>query len=113
MRVYAWDMPEGEGFEDRERVHIADIVLKSKLFTSLQGDARLYFQHLRVGVDREVWPREWKKADTDFQAERQETAFPGILNWPETDEEAREKYVNSIMKDDNGVRGCPFSWLWT
>ena len=48
----------------------------------------------------------------DFVAPRVETEFPGINNWPETDEEARAQYVNSIAKDENGVRGCPFNWLW-
>ena len=46
MDVYAWTAPEGVNDlngEPRERVKIAEIELKTKLYTSEAGDGRLYF----------------------------------------------------------------------
>jgi len=42
LKVFGWDAPEDL---DGQRVHIADIILKTALYTSLNGDSRLFFQH--------------------------------------------------------------------
>jgi len=78
----------------------------------LEGDRRLFFQHQRIWVDRRHWPKEWKKLNEDPKFVKQEWDFPGIDTWPETDEEAREEYLVSILGDENGNSGCPFTWLW-
>lgn len=84
MRVYGWDKPQALGTieEPANRIHIADIVLKTPLFTSANGDARLFFQHQRVNVDRRTWPRAWRKLQEDFEAPREEADFPGLMTWP-------------------------------
>lgn len=49
--VYAWTAPEGANDlndEPRERVKIAEINLKTKLYTSKAGDERLFFKHIRA-----------------------------------------------------------------
>ena len=66
IEVYAWTAPPA--LEGSRRVKIADIVLKSKLYTSTAGDQRLFFQHERISQDRRQWPKEWKKFD--FEADK-------------------------------------------
>lgn len=61
MKVFSWNGPPN--LDESERTHIADIVLKTKLYTSEAGDERLFFQHDRVNKDRRVWPRAWKNFD--------------------------------------------------
>lgn len=61
MKVFSWDAPPME--PGAQRTHIADIVLKTKLYTSEAGDERLFFQHDRVNKDRRRWPRAWKNFD--------------------------------------------------
>ena len=62
--MYAWTAPPS--IEGSKRVKIADIVLKSKLYTSKTGDQRLFFQHKRVKKDMKLWPNEWKALDHEF-----------------------------------------------
>ena len=99
--VYAVTAPGGD------KVKIAEIVLKSKLYTSKTGDQRLFFQHRRIRHDRKHWPAAWRTAD--FHAPRdKETTFAGIDNWNYTDEEEAEQAYLTLT---NGG-GCPFSWLF-
>ena len=109
LKVFGWDAPEAL---DGQRVHMADIILKTPLYTSLAGDSRLFFQHERVWADRRVWPKEWRRLREDPKFEKEETEFPGIDDWPDNDEEAYDEYVISILGDENGNAGCPFTWLW-
>ena len=103
--VYAWTAPPTLG---GKRVKIADIVLKSKLFTSTAGDQRLFFQHKRINHDRKHWPAAWKALDDHFT--RATTEFPGIDKWVTTSEkDAKDKYLDSISETGSG---CPFSWLF-
>jgi len=76
IEVFAWTAPPTL---DGRKVKIADIVLKSKLFTSTAGDQRLFFRHRRIKHDRKFWPEEWR--DIDFHSNRVEAVFPGIDNW--------------------------------
>lgn len=103
--VYAWTAPKTL---DGKRVKIAEIVLKSKLYTSVTGDQRLFFQHKRIKHDRKYWPRAWK--NVDFQAPRdRDTTFAGIDNWTYTSEEdAEQAYLTSLTSGT----GCPFQWLF-
>jgi len=103
--VYAWTAPESLS---GKRVKIAEIVLKSKLHTSVTGDQRLFFQHKRIRHDRKYWPAAWKTVD--FMAPRdRETTWPGIDNWSYTSEaEAEQAYLTSLTSGT----GCPFSWLF-
>jgi len=103
--VYAWTAPKSLS---GKRVKIAEIVLKSKLYTSVTGDQRLFFQHKRIRHDRKYWPAAWKQVD--FQAPRErETTFSGIDNWNYTSEEAAETaYLTSLTAGN----GCPFQWLF-
>jgi len=103
--VYAWTAPESLG---GKRVKIAELVLKSKLYTSKTGDQRLFFQHKRIRHDTKHWPKAWRTAD--FRATRdRETTFEGIDNWNYTSEEkAEEAYLTSLTSGT----GCPFQWLF-
>ena len=94
LKVYAWDAPEQLG---GKRVQIAEIILKTKLYTSLAGDSRLFFQHERIWPDRRVWPWQWRKLDLDPRFVKEDATFPGIENWPDTDEEAEEEYLRLIQ----------------
>ena len=109
IEVYAWAAPPTLG---GKRVKIADLVLKSKIYTSKTGDQRLFFQHKRVKKDMKVWPNEWKALDHHFQRFDENgliiPEFPGINNWPTTDAAAEEKFLQL----DEGGYGCPFSWLF-
>ena len=120
LDVYAWTAPEGTtdlNGDPRERVKIAEIELKTKLYTSEAGDERLYFQHNRVVKDQRSWPKTWKNIHTDFTKIRVKPVFPGIdgLNqkdadwpWPSKDSEAEAEYLRLL----DTPSGCPFSWLF-
>ena len=111
IEVYAWTAPKSLG---GIRVKIADLVLKSKIYTSRTGDQRLFFQHKRVKKDMKVWPNEWKALDHHFQRFDENgliiPEFPGINNWVTTSEkEAEQAYLDSMSETGSG---CPFSWLF-
>lgn len=133
LDVYAWTAPEGkEDLNENprgERVKIATIELQTKLYTSEEGDNRLFFQHIRANKDYHAFPKAWKRNNDadfpDFARERipkdQWGKFPAIkdLNkkqedreggnwpWPSNDVDAEAKYVADISSG-----GCPFSWLF-
>ena len=48
--------------ENPQNIHVADVVLLTKMYTSLFGDERLFFRHQRVKFDAKYWPKAWKKA---------------------------------------------------
>lgn len=104
MEVHAWTAPKAL---DGVLVHIADIILKSDLYTSRGGDERLFFQHKRVSNDRIFWPREWKRLNEDVKLSRDVGEFSGIANWPTTDNLAEEFYISEVTSSS----GCPFAWL--
>ena len=91
---------------------IGKVTLISDLYTSVFGDQRFHFQHLRINVDRKYWERKWKqeKEDLEFQINRNNRFGTGEKSlegkWPETDEEAKEMYEAQIQEF-----GCPFAWI--
>ena len=88
---------------------IADLVLKSKLFTSTAGDQRLFFRHRRIKHDKKHWPKAWK--EVDFHSKRvRDPDFPGIDNWVTSSDEAAEQAFLASFAE--GGTGCPFSWLF-
>lgn len=103
MAVYSWSGPPE--LEGSERTKIADIVLKTKLYTSKAGDNRLFFQHDRVNIDRRKWPSEWR--NYDFEEPRRDVVFAGIDSWPEDEQEAKDRYIE-VHADTSS---CPFAWL--
>ena len=104
MKVFSWNMPPE--YAEAERTHIADIVLKTKLYTSKAGDERLFFQHDRVNKDLRRMPRAWKALD--FEGDRRFVNFAGIDDWETDEAEARNDY---IAYHDSTQYACPFAWL--
>ena len=49
-------------------VKMADIILKTALFTSTFADTRLFFRHNEIRTDLNLWPRQWAnlKEDPEF-----------------------------------------------
>lgn len=101
LDVYAWTAPEGkqdlnENPRGDDRVKIATIELQTKLYTSEEGDNRLFFQHIRANKDYRVFPREWKRNNEpdfpDFTRERipkdQWGKFPAIKDLTKEDHQA-------------------------
>jgi len=79
----------------------------------LAGDTRLFFQHKRIGADRRVWPKAWKRLGEDHKFRREITDWPNLDFWPEDEEEAYDEYIHIITeRDEDGNRGCPFYWIW-
>ena len=78
MDVYAWTAPEGKLDLNEnprgDRIKIATIELQTKLYTSEEGDNRLFFQHVKVRHDYRAWPKAWKRNnepdEPDFFRER-------------------------------------------
>ena len=137
VSVYAWTAPEGMHDLNgkphvAERVKIATIELKTNLYTSEEGDNRLFFQHIRANKDYRCFPKEWRRNTTndfpDFNRERipkdqwgKFPAFEGLNKkrddkeggnwpWPSNDADAETKYIELINDESTG--GCPFSWLF-
>lgn len=118
--VYAYDAPPGNidlNGNERERHHIGEINLLTKLYTSKAGDERLYFQHRRVYQDHVLWPDYWRfQNNPEFVGVKDTAIFPGIEGltpesdqwpWPETEEAAKEEFTRLIRET-----GCPFSFLF-
>ena len=121
--VYAWTAPSGHtdlNGEERERIKIAEINLTTKLYTSLTGDERLFFQHRLVYNDHTLWPDRWRfpqNNDVEFKGERDTPVFPKIDGltpeddewpWPDSDEDAEAKYLSLTRTG----KGCPFRFLF-
>ena len=110
VEVFARSEPESIG---GGLVHIANVVLLSDLFTSLQGDARLHFQHRRVHEDFKFWPKNVRNAISDPRLERR-VDFKTTTYWKEAaeawpqndDEKAKEMYTDQVE-----TFGCPFAWI--
>ena len=59
FNVHAWTAPNEPGFDGRF-VKIAEVKLKTDLYTSEFGDERLFFKHTNIKNDMvEHWPRDW------------------------------------------------------
>lgn len=111
MEVHALTAPEQYG---GELVKIADIVLKTDLYTSVFGDENLFFEHQRVTKDLfggHGFPRQWKVLDHKFQTfpDNHYDGFTGINDWPTSESEAESTYMDLISESGGG---CPFSWLF-
>lgn len=65
FKVWALMTPPGHESEE-ERVHIADVILKSDLYTSKFGDEKLFFDHSTLYSDIKKWPKSWKRIKHDF-----------------------------------------------
>jgi len=65
LDVYAWTAPKGKLDLNEnprgDRIKIATIELQTKLYTSEEGDNRLFFQHIRANKDYRVFPKAWKR----------------------------------------------------
>ena len=103
-----------------DRVHIANIVLKSNLYSSQWGDHALYFKHDRIQYDRDFQPRDWRRRARRQGHQIEQCFNPGRDNgpfdpdnfevdWPITDDEAAEALYNQLESEKGG--GCPFAWL--
>ena len=89
-----------------ERVKIGSIELDSQLTTSVFGDERLYFQHLRGPQDKKLYKKEWKQFDFKRTEEHTSWGRWAPATWPTTNEEAKYKYM-----EQERLFGCPFAWL--
>jgi len=100
---------ECEGYEYEP---IATIRLKTKLYTSVAGDERLYFQHRRVTGERRFWDVCSRQKAEDMEFVKNATTVWGhgpreiYDEWPRDREEAEDEYLEQIMEN-----GCPFAWL--
>jgi len=110
FEVWGWSKPKSC---DGEYHKIAVIRLQTKLYTSVAGDNRLYFQHRRVTGDRRYWNKCGKDLNEDLKFPKNENTVWGIADlpvydeWPTDREEAEEEY-NLQLAENNG---CPFAWL--
>jgi len=132
LNVYAWTAPldlDDLNGNPRQKEHIATIELKTNLYTSEEGDNRLFFQHIRGNKDYRHFPNWWKrdtKAPSDFpdfnrvRVEKAEySALEGLTfkddhdteswPWPSNDTDAEAKYLEL----ESTGSGCPFSWLFS
>jgi len=98
LEVWAWDKHKDCGGVYEK---IAVIRLQTKLYTSVAGDERLYFQHRRVHHDRKYWDRCTKKdIREDMVIVRTEDTIwedgPRDVYdyWPNTDAAARDEYID-------------------
>ena len=107
--VFGWTAPNEEGFDGR-RVKIAEVKLKTDLYTSEFGDERLFFKHTDIRNDMvEHWSADWFLLREDKYQKRTEKSTWGNTvpdTWPSTDEEAQEMYIAQVSE-----HGCPFAWL--
>lgn len=112
--VFAFE-PEHAGNPDGPtEVKIADVVLKSKLHTSIWADNSLYFRHKHVHPDRKYWPVSLRTFDNKdgFLLRRSEFGFaanedvPDPNYWPNDPVEAKKTYIDQMEKYN-----CPFAWL--
>ena len=107
LKVQAYADPEKLG---NDMQHIADIVLLTDLHTSIEGDARLHFQHRQVSRDRKYWSGAAHRLNEDpFFARNEKTTFGNEVPegfWPDNDEDAYEVYMHQ-----QGTYNCPFAWL--
>jgi hypothetical protein len=111
FEVWGWS-----SHKDCEGVYekVAVIRLQTKLYTSVAGDERLYFQHRRVGTDRRYWNSCSKREiNEDFHIPRDEQNRWGIDKkpvydeWPKDREDAEDEYLDQLLENN----GCPFAWL--
>lgn len=108
LEVFAKLAPDAYAVAGEENlVKIADVRLLTPLKTSVFGDTRMHFQHVRVNPDMRLWPRGWKRTETFIEPTLPENmlSYP-LPAWPETNEEAKEKYMDQVREF-----GCPFQWL--
>ena len=101
--VYALNAPTQLG---GERVKIGKIELQSKLTTSVFGDERLYFQHLRGPQDSRLYEKEWKQYDFKRTAEHISWGRWAPATWPTKTNKAKALYM-----EQERLFGCPFAWL--
>ena len=103
LEVYALTAPLQRG---GERVKIGKIELQTYLTTSVFGDERLYFQHIRGNTDLDYYPDGWGRFDTRRQPDDEGWGTTVPDTWPATDEEAKTKFM-----EQERLFGCPFAWL--
>lgn len=94
MEAWAWTGPPD--LPGSEHVHIANIVLKTDLYTSVFGDNRLFFQHRRAHRDYRRWPAAWDDHKHDWFEKNEDTIWgkevpQGV--WPTNDEDAENFYI--------------------
>lgn len=70
--------------------HIGKIITTSEMVTSLYGDTRLFFRHVRFEEDLEARP-EWKAHVEIF---------------------VRATFVNNLPFDKDAPAHCPFEYLY-
>lgn len=105
MEAWAIDTPGDE------LVKIAEVQLTTDLLTSLFGDERMHFQHVRPSLDRPYWTRAVRLSADEIDPEQ---ALPDIHQddfdvsaWPTDDAEAEAMLIEQI-----DTYGCPFYWLF-
>ena len=105
--VYAFTAPESLG---GDYIKIADIKLRSNLYTSEFGDNRLFFRHQSISKDRKFWPRSWRKLNEDpfISKKNPENIWGNQVpdTWPKQEAEAKQMY-DMMVEEFN----CPFKWL--
>lgn len=105
LDVWAMDRPGEPLFK------IAEIELDTPLITSLFGDQRMYFQHVKTNEDMDLWDKELKKAskkiDPKASSDQPYKRTWDVSPFPTDDEEAKE-----LMQDNQDKYGCPFAWLF-
>lgn len=89
-----------------QRIKIGHIELLTELTTSVFGDTRLFFQHLRHRMDSKYYPDGWNKYDHKITDEDPGWGETVPDTWPTTEEEAKNKFM-----EQERLFGCPFAWL--
>ena len=84
--------------------HIANIRVTSPVITSLFGDERLFFQHVRKGADFQREPA-WRRY-VEALDPTDEFGDTNVPFWPRNQDNARAWVRGSIAE-----HGCPFAWL--
>ena len=90
---------------------IADLVLKTDLYTSVWGDTKMLFRHQDPMWDRRYWPVGLRRLDEDMAFDKHNPddiwghEVPSYWH-DEMAAAAKETYVAQSEQ-----YGCPFAWL--
>ena len=86
---------------------IAEVVLKTDLYTSTWADESLFFRHKDVNLDRKYWSRGLKRLGEDFVFSRKDIWGTEVNDfWPTNRAAAKETFMAQMEEYD-----CPFAWL--
>ena len=106
--VYVYT-PEWNG-NPMSEVKIAEVLLKTPLYTSRWADRSLYFKHRHVSMDRKHWSKHLKdiREDPWLDMKDEDNRWGSTVpaGWPKDQVKAEAKYV-----EEEKLNGCPFAWL--